>query len=74
MTYIIIETQTTNGVTAIVTPYATTDRNQAENKYHTVLAAAAVSSVEEHAAMMLTGDGRMVRSECYRHPAQEAGA
>ena len=32
-----------------------------------ILAAAAVSAVEEHTAVMLTSDGRIVRSECYRH-------
>lgn len=71
MTYIVIETQTTGGVTAVVPPVSYTDRNQAEAKLHTVLAAAAVSQVEEHAAMILTSDGRVVRSECYRHPGED---
>ena len=70
MTYIVIELQTTNGSTShIITTH--TDRNSAESKFHTILAAAAVSQVEEHAALILTHDGRMVRNEVYRHPAQE---
>lgn len=68
MTYIIIEMQTTAGTTAIVPPATYSDRNQAEAAFHTILAAAAVSAVEEHTAVMLTSDGRIVRSECYRHP------
>ena len=71
MTYIVIETQTNDGVTAIVPPLAYTDRNEAESKFHAILTVAATSSVEEHAAMLLTSDGRMVRNECYRHAAPE---
>ena len=69
MTYIIIEMQTNAGSTAVVTPATYTDRNQAENAYHYALASAAVSNVETHAVSMLTEDGRVVRQECYRHPA-----
>lgn len=67
MTYIVLETQTNNGVTSVVPPFTFTDRNAAENKYHSILAYAALSNVEEHAASILTGDGRLVRNECYRH-------
>ena len=67
MTYIVLETQTTHGVTAIVPPLAYYDRNEAEAQFHTILAAAAISEVEEHAAVLLTSDGRVLRNECYRH-------
>lgn len=70
MTYIIIETQTTNGTTAVLPPVAYTDRNQAESAFHSILASAATSAVPEHSAVMLTSDGRLVRSECYRHPGE----
>lgn len=72
MAYIIVEMQTTNGTTAIVTPETFTDRNQAEAKFHLVLASAAVSQVEEHTCMMLTSDGKTVRAECYRHEQEPA--
>lgn len=69
MTYIVLETQTNDGVTAIVPPVAYTDRNAAEAAFHLILASAATSAIEEHTAMLLTSDGRLVRqSECYRHP------
>lgn len=72
MTYIVLEIQTNNGVAAIVPPLAYTDRNAAESKFHTILSAAAVSQNEEHAAIMITSDGRLLRNECYRHePASE---
>lgn len=67
MTYIVLEIQTNvNGaVGTLVNSY--TDRNQAEQKYHLILSAAAVSALPEHAAVMLTSDGRMVTSQCYKH-------
>ena len=66
MAYIVIELQTNNGQTAnLVTQHAT--REEAESKYHTVLAAAAVSSVEIHAATILTADGFQLMSQAYRH-------
>lgn len=71
MTYIVIEMQTNNGTTAIVPPIAYANRQQAEAAFHTILAAAAVSSVEKHTAVMLDQDGRLVRSECYNHGAEE---
>ena len=70
MTYIILEIQKNfNGtVGTLVTAY--TDRNTAEQKYHQVLAAAAVSALACHAAVMLTEMGTLVKSEYYTH--QEA--
>ena len=71
MTYIVMEMQTSNGTTTIAPPVSFADRNQAESRFHSILASAAVSAVEEHAVVMLTGDGRLVRpSEVYRHPVE----
>ena len=53
----------------LVNAYA--DRNTAEQKYHTVLAAAAVSALPCHAAAMLTEKGQLVRAEHYVHVAPE---
>lgn len=70
MNYIVIEAQTTNGVTAtIVNTYAT--YALAEQKYHLVLSAAAVSSVPIHSASMLTERGNLVKYECYDHQEEE---
>lgn len=68
MNYIVIELQTTGGTTAhIVTAHAT--RAEAEQKFHQILAAAAVSAVEDHAAVMLAQNGAVVRTEHYTHEA-----
>ena len=46
---------------------ATKARLKAEAKYHEVLAAAAVSTLPQHAASLLTSDGRLVMNQCYKH-------
>lgn len=62
--YIVIELQTNNGKTAnIVNAYD--DLYTAFNKYHSILAAAAVSTVEVHTALILTETGGVVRAECF---------
>ena len=68
MTYIVLEMQTSNGVTAVVPPATYTDRNEAEAKFHQILQYAATSNIERHAASLITEDGRLVRNECYVHP------
>lgn len=74
MNYIVIELQTTGGTTSLPTN-TYSDRNQAESKFHEILKYAAVSQVEDHAAVMLTEDGRLVRQESYKHVVPEsAGA
>ena len=64
--YIIIELQTNDGVTAnIVTAY--NNRNEAESKYHQILASASISSVNVHSAVMLDERGNLEKSEYYIH-------
>lgn len=71
MNYIVIESQTNNGVTTtIVNTYASFAL--AEQKYHLVLSAAAVSNVPIHSATMLTERGNLVKYECYDHTEAEA--
>ena len=51
--YIVIEMQTNeNGVTSVI-PLAYEDLNLARQKYHTILAAAAVSTLPVHGAVIL---------------------
>lgn len=64
--YFVIELQTNGGQTAhLVTSHAT--REAAESKYHTVLAAAAVSAVEKHAAIIVSEEGFPIMHQCYIH-------
>lgn len=64
--FIVIEMQTNGGeVATLINKY--TDLNQAYQKYYTVLAAAAVSNVEVHTAIILTETGDVVRVEHFAH-------
>lgn len=67
--YIVIEIQTTDTVATIVNAYD--NRNEAEQKYHMILSAAAVSQVPKHGAVMLTDEGVRLKGECYIHEEEE---
>ena len=65
MFYVIeIQTQTETGA---VIPFSFVDRNQAEAKYHTLLAVCATSNVPKHGAMLFNDDGFIIKSEVYNH-------
>ena len=63
--YIVMEIQKGNTVSTIVDSYETL--NEAENKYHTILAYAAISSVPKHSAVLLTEEGDYIKHECFEH-------
>ena len=71
MTYIIVEIQTyDNGSVGHLT-YQLGDQSSAEEKYHTCLAAAAVSGHPCHAVAMLDSQGRLIKREMYKPQASE---
>ena len=65
--FIVVEAQVNADKTVGVIPTAYENENQAKSKYHTVLSAAAISSVPIHTAFLLTDDGYAISSECFRH-------
>lgn len=67
MKYIVLElqTDTAGNVANIVTKHNTL--NEAEAKFHTILAAAAISSVPTHAAVIMSEEGDTFGSKCYKH-------
>lgn len=69
--YSVIELQTNDNATVHIYQNAETF-SEAMSKYHTVLAAAAVSQVEQHACIVVDEKGRYIARECYEHPRQEA--
>lgn len=42
-------------------------RAEAESAYHMILASAAISTVEVHTAVLMTNEGFMLESKCYKH-------
>lgn len=65
--YIVIELQTNSdgSVGNIATAHDT--QLDAESKFHSILAAAALSQLPVHAAVMLSSDGNFIDSRSYRH-------
>ena len=61
--YIVMEVQ--DAGTPAILPNTYTDLPNAMAKYHTVLAAAAVSQVPYHACFLVTSEGVMTQSEVY---------
>lgn len=66
--FIVNEIQKGSTLSVLTDTYAT--RNAAEQKYHTVLAYAAVSEIPKHAAVMLTEEGDYIKHECFEHTAE----
>lgn len=67
---IVLEIQkNTDSAATIATYYA--DPAKAENKYHTILAAAAVSSVPVHSAVLMYDNGSIAKRESYMHNGAE---
>lgn len=64
--FYVIEIQTQDSTGAVI-PFCFADRNQAEAKYHTLLAVCATSSVPKHGAMLFNDDGFIIKSEVYNH-------
>lgn len=67
MEYIVIEVQANADGTIGTLVYTYADKNTAEQQYHTILAAAAVSSVENHGAVMLTKTGGFIKNDSFNH-------
>lgn len=65
--YIVIELQkNAEGVVSnIVTSHETLA--EAESKYYSVLAAAAVSDIPVHSAIIVSEEGFPVKHQCYKH-------
>lgn len=68
--YIVLEIQST-GNTSSVLSFTFEDGAEAENKYHTILAYAAKSSVPIHSAVMLNEMGTYIKNEYYLHQQNE---
>ena len=73
MTYIVIELQTSADGQVANLVYSFDNRAEAEQKYHLILAGAAVSTVPIHAAAILTNTGALLERHVYQHETSEEG-
>ena len=67
--YIVIELQTNADGTLGNFVWSFSSIEEAESKYHSVLAAAAVSVVPVHSAVILRNDGMQMAAQSYSHGA-----
>lgn len=67
MKYIVIELQKNaeGQVSNIVTEHSTLA--EAESKYYSILASAAVSNIPVHSAIIVSEEGFPVKNNCYKH-------
>ena len=70
MIYIVLEIQA-NDETATTLVNSYTTRNQAISQYHQILAAAAMSTVPMHSAVLLTDTGLLLKNESFNHAEEE---
>ena len=66
MNYVVIEQQTTNGQTAIVTPATYADAVQAEADFLTKCAYARLSGLDAHSVTLLDEEGRVIARKCFK--------
>ena len=71
MNYIVVEIQTLEGGSAAHLSFQFANKDTAEQKYHTCLAAAAVSGLPCHAVAMLDSEGRLIKREMYKPTTSE---
>lgn len=69
--YAVIELQKSSDtqLATLATVYQTL--NEAYNKWHTILAYAAVSTLPVHGAVILSGTGDIIATEHFEHKAEE---
>ena len=59
-----------NGTSAVPLVSLFSDKDEAYSKYHQILAAAAVSAVEEHSAILISEEGSYMFHEKFIHEAE----
>ena len=69
MRYVVIELQDLGGQVGN-NVFSFDSVNSAEEKYHSLLAIAAVSQVPCHSVVMLNSEGQYIKSESYKHEVQ----
>lgn len=65
--YIIQEIQTNGNNTALLPAITKTDKNEMESTFHSILAAAAISSVEVHTVIVYDEHGNTIKRDYYEH-------
>lgn len=65
--YIIQEIQTNGGQTVLLPAITKADKNEMESTVHSILASAAISSVEVHTVIVYDEHGNTIKRDYYEH-------
>jgi hypothetical protein len=68
--YIVIEVQTDGGVTSTLS-YQYDNLAEARQKYYLILSVAVVSTIDNHAALIVDEDGYLIMNESFHHDKPE---
>ena len=66
--FVVLEIQKSDSIATLVSSHET--RNEAESKYHTILAAASISAIPVHSAVLMVDNGTPIKYESYSHPVE----
>lgn len=69
--FIVQEIQTSNGQSVLLPAVTKQDKNEAESAWHSVMSAAAISSVEVHTVIMYDEHGSVILQGYYEHLPEE---
>ena len=69
--YIIQEIQTNNGQSALLPAVTKQDRNEAESAWHSIMSAAAISTVQVHTVILYDEHGNVEMRGFYEHNGEE---
>lgn len=72
MKYLVVEVQTSAEGAVGTIPFSFNTKDEADAKYHTLLAVASVSNVPIHCVYMLSNDGHFLNSESHFHNVEPA--
>jgi predicted regulator of Ras-like GTPase activity (Roadblock/LC7/MglB family) len=67
MKYIVIELQKTAEGQVANLVFSFDTLAEAESKYHSILASAAISTIPVHSAIIVSEEGFPVANKCYKH-------
>lgn len=68
--YFVVEIQILDNGNPNLLHFEYTDKNKAFEKYHYILAEAAVSTCLVHTAIIMQSDGRIITRETFEHPVE----
>jgi len=70
--YVAIELKEKADGSLEVSTYKKDTRDEAEKAFHSILSGAAVSAHPIHSAVILNPEGKLLKTECYKHDVQQA--